>query len=378
MRRRIVGTIVVLGIISVDCLAIIALTHAVTPGPWMSPPRPPAPSYTGVVVASVLATNVLIGALLISWRFLRQRRMTAAPTKVPDYDIDRSEHAPRIPKDPAPSKPRTDPSPDEPIKRAPQTWTPAPEKRPDPARAPGATPNIHHTALWTCSKDPGMEDSNEDVALFVADGSRAAVFDGATESFAARRWARLVASSWDKNPDDFIGRAQSGYASGTPDRVLSWAQEEASQRGSFTTIAAIQAAPGGLRTTIVGDSCLLFLNEDNIIESFPYSTEEEFGSTPLALSSDATTLGIWMDVLRRSTWLLSVDTSLVTHVMLVTDAIGAWLLVDDPAARTARVRALRDIAAPEQWRDLVHEERAGRRMKTDDSTVILMSIKENT
>ena len=223
-----------------------------------------------------------------------------------------------------------------------------------------------------------MEDSNEDVALFVADGSRAAVFDGATESFAARRWARLVAASWDENPDDFIGRAQSGYASGTPDRVLSWAQEEASQRGSFTTIAAIQAAPGGLRTTIVGDSCLLFLNEDNIIESFPYLTEEEFGSTPLALSSDAITLGIWMDVLRRSTWLLSVDTSLVTHVMLVTDAIGAWLLVDDPAPRAARVRALRDIAAPEQWRDLVHKERAGRRMKTDDSTVILMSIKENT
>jgi hypothetical protein len=219
-----------------------------------------------------------------------------------------------------------------------------------------------------------MEDSNEDVSLFLADGGRAAVFDGATESFAARRWARLVASCWEQDAEDFMGRAQAEYALGASDRALSWAQEEASQRGSFTTIAAIRTAPGGLRTTIVGDSSVLFLNRDEITESFPYATAEEFGSTPLALGSDAASLEPCVDVLRRSTWLLPVDTSVVTDVLLVTDAVAAWLLVDDPAARIARVRALRGIRTLEQWRDLVHAERTGRRLKTDDSTVVLMSI----
>ncbi len=222
-----------------------------------------------------------------------------------------------------------------------------------------------------------MEDSNEDVSLFATNESRAAVFDGATESFAARRWAQLVASCWAKNADDFMESAQAGYTAGIPDRALSWAQEEASQRGSFTTIAAIQTAPGGLRATIVGDSSLLFLNQYEITQSYPYSTAEEFGSTPLALASDAASLERCVDVLRRSTWLLPVDTSVVTHVLLVTDAVAAWLLIDDPAARIDRVRALRDIDTPKRWRDLVHAERVGRRMKTDDSTALLMSIHEH-
>ena len=221
-----------------------------------------------------------------------------------------------------------------------------------------------------------MEDSNEDASLFLGDGGRAAVFDGATESFAARRWARLVASCWREDADDFMARAQAGYAYGTPDTALSWAQEEASQRGSFTTIAAIQTVPGGLRTTIVGDSSVLFLNRDEIVESFPYATAEEFGSTPLALGSESASLGPCIEVLHRSTWLLRVDTSVVTDVLLVTDAVAAWLLVGNPAARIDRVRALRTISTPEQWRDLVHGERASRQMKTDDSTVILMSIDE--
>ena len=59
----------------------------------------------------------------------------------------------------------------------------------------------------------------------------------------------------------------------------------------------------------------------------------------------------------------------VRHAGLLVSKLG-----DDPAARIARVRALRGILTPEQWRDLVHAERTGRRMKTDDSTVILMSI----
>ena len=130
-----------------------------------------------------------------------------------------------------------------------------------------------------------------ELSRFLADGGRAAVFDGATESFAARRWARLVSSCWEQDAEDFMGRAQAEYALGASDRALSWAQEEASQRGSFTTIAAIQTVPGGLRTTIVGDSSVLFLNRDEIVESFPYATAEEFGSTPLALGSESASLG---------------------------------------------------------------------------------------
>lgn len=260
------------------------------------------------------------------------------------------------------------------VKRTTAPWMPSGVPQLLEAQASGPIPDLHLLTQWTCSKDPGMEDSNEDVLLFLADDSRAAVFDGATESFAARRWARLVASCWEQDADDFMARAQAEYALGASHRAVSWAEEEASQRGSFTTIAAIQAVPGGLRTTIVGDSSVLFLSRDEITDSFPYATAEEFGSTPLALCSDAASLSLCVDVLRRSTWLLPVDTSVVTDVLLVTDAVAAWLLVGDAAARVERVRALRYIDTPEQWRNLVHAERSSGRMKTDDSTVILISI----
>jgi len=373
-RRLVIAVIVVVVFIVVDYFAIVALTKALTPAPWMSPPRPRTPVNTGLILAFVLAINAVIGGLFLLWRFLRRRKMPAAKLTDPENVIDCSEHfrnltvygdAPGLVKDPAA---------DEPVRHAPQTWIPAPKARLAPALTPRTSPDIHLLVQWTCSKDPGMEDSNEDVAHFVADGNRAAVFDGATESFAARRWARLVASCWAADADDFIARAQAEYALGASDRALSWAQEEASQRGSFTTIAAIQAAPGGLRTTIVGDSSVLFLNRDEITDSFPYATAEEFGSTPLALASDAASLRLCVDVLRSSTWLLPVDTSVVTEVLLVTDAVAAWLLIEDPVARTDRVHALRNIDTADQWRDLVHTERASRRMKTDDSTAILISI----
>lgn len=371
-RSRLVTSVVVLAVIVVNCLVVIALAKATTPTPWMSPPRPPAPAggipaNAGLVIAFVLAMNAVIGGLLVLWRFLRRNEFPDGRlTEGPDHAIDDSDHAP--------SDLSEDPLVDKPVRRAALPWTPTRAVLLDPVPPGGTVPEIHLLAQWTCSKDPGMEDSNEDVSVVVADGSRAAVFDGATESFAARRWARLVASCWKQDAVDFMARAQAEYALGASDRALSWAQEEASQRGSFTTIAAIQTAPGGLRTTIVGDSSVLFLNRDEITESFPFATAEEFGSTPLALGSDAASLGPCVDVLRRSTWFLPVDTSVVTDILLVTDAVAAWLLVDDTAARVDRVRALRYIDTPEQWRDLVHAERAGRRMKTDDSTAILMSI----
>ena len=336
-------------------------------------PGPSTTESSGPPVLLIVGAALAATALLVGTAALRRGRRRVQP--VPVRTSPGPDQSPRL-QDEATvasfvTRDRTEQTT---IKRAVETWVPLGVSQLLKTQLGAPIPDLHLLTQWTCSKDPGMEDSNEDVSLFFADSSRAAVFDGATESFAARRWARLVASCWEQDAEDFMGRAQAEYALGASDRALSWAQEEASQRGSFTTIAAIQTAPGGLRTTIVGDSSVLFLNGVEITESFPYVTAEEFGSTPLALGSDAASLRLGVDVLRRSTWLLPVDTSVVTDVLLVTDAVAAWLLVDDPAARVDRVRALRYIDTADQWRDLVHTERAGRRMKTDDSTAILMSI----
>ena len=96
----------------------------------------------------------------------------------------------------------------------------------------------------TISKDVAIDGSNEDsyCLRLNAPGPRVAIFDGASESYAARKWSKLVAEEWGRKHDKdwgWIDRAQTRYERNSNKTGLSWAQEVASDRGSFATVCYV-------------------------------------------------------------------------------------------------------------------------------------------
>jgi hypothetical protein len=227
---------------------------------------------------------------------------------------------------------------------------------------------------WTSPKEFAHPQSNEDASAWVAQDSRAAVFDGATESFAARRWARLLAKKWSEDSSDFLDDAFMGYDNHEPDSDLSWMHSAAAERGSFSTIAAVQAVPGGFVGTIVGDSCILLVQGSRITQSFPYTTGEEFNSAPDALATAPEARANTRTAVRLGTWNIPCEPGSVSQVVLATDGVAGWLLIADEATRVERLALAQSVVDQSQWDELVVSERASGNMHVDDSTIMILDL----
>jgi serine/threonine protein phosphatase PrpC len=155
---------------------------------------------------------------------------------------------------------------------------------------------------------------------------------------------------------------------------LSWAQHEASQRGSFTTIASIEPAPGGLNATCVGDSAIVLLRDGDIVDAFPSPDPAHYSSVPDALGSSADHLAYGRELLEVCKWTIPLEPGAVDTVVLATDAVAVWLLSGDAAVHQKRLTAINSCNSAESWEALVHTERARGHMKTDDSTVMLIDV----
>lgn len=232
----------------------------------------------------------------------------------------------------------------------------------------------------TLSKDPLIDGSNEDVEkLWLREEvQRAAVFDGASESFAARKWTRILADQWRRGNGssfEWLMQAQRLYKEHVDKIKLSWAQEAAAERGSFATIASVEVVNGKLFMTVVGDSSIFFLDSSGIRASYPFKSETEFSSVPKALSSHPNAANSCVDLLsdgrKRFEFLFSEGEK---RILLATDAVSSWLLVDDMSCRTDRLRQILQCATRHDFHDLVRRERSCGAMKVDDSTVLLLGV----
>ncbi len=64
----------------------------------------------------------------------------------------------------------------------------------------------------------------------------------------------------------------------------------------------------------------------------------------------------------------------ISHVILATDAVSAWLLNEDDEIRKARRNSLLSCSNLDEFKSLVELERANHSMKIDDSTVVVLEI----
>jgi len=229
----------------------------------------------------------------------------------------------------------------------------------------------------TISKDVAIEGSNEDSSCLRLNASipRAAVFDGASESYAARKWSNLVAEEWGRSHDKdwgWIDRAQARYERSSNKSGLSWAQEVASDRGSFATVCYVDIEGDWLNFCAVGDSCLFLIDGEEIIFSYPYVSETQFTSAPMALSSRIDNMKMNKDNLHMGMDRIRFRAVGTKQVLLATDAVSCWLLADDKEIRAIRLGQLLNCRTPGEFKKLVLTERASKNMHVDDSTVVLL------
>lgn len=236
------------------------------------------------------------------------------------------------------------------------------------------TISMNMQAVATVPKDLQYPESNEDAYAWDERGQRAAVFDGATESFAAQRWVASTRTQWLSGHPQWLQQAREEYNRDIKELNLSWAQLEAAERGSYTTMVSIQSTPLGLRVTTIGDSCIFLLEGTEIIACDPYVSHGEFFASPQALSTraqDNLTAPSADAEIVGDDFLIGPDVLVGKQLLLATDALSQWLMITNPQERLTRLlTALEedDLVA------LVTKERASGELKTDDTTALLLVV----
>jgi hypothetical protein len=232
----------------------------------------------------------------------------------------------------------------------------------------------------TVPKDPQAQECNEDKFCIADDGSRMALCDGASESFDSRLWAEILAKRFITNQEinpEWLLEAQRDYAVAHDFASMSWSKQAAYERGSFSTFIGVEDAPfhGAVEILAIGDSIAILCDGDRYVRSWPFSDPEQFRERPTLLctlpehSGFVGESGFW--TAHGTTFQLN---GLVKPILLcMTDALGEWALREALSGGNGLSR-LASMKSEEELAVLVIEERRSKKMRIDDSTLIVLAF----
>lgn len=234
--------------------------------------------------------------------------------------------------------------------------------------------------VGSCAKEPDRPEANEDAYAFSVDRQCFALSDGASESYDSQLWARLLAR---KLADDasfgqqWLETAVSDYHSQHDFASMSWSQQFAFERGCFATLLSVEhdAARGLLNMFGVGDTVAVLMVGSEVVRSWPLDDPERFKDRPTLLSTlrshNEFTQAPEFDAIAR----IEVNLSALPEptLLCMTDALGEWTLrmAGEEPERLAELLAIR---SEEQLAALVVTERAAKRMRIDDSTLVILKF----
>jgi hypothetical protein len=213
---------------------------------------------------------------------------------------------------------------------------------------------------------------------FCLAGSQLAVADGATEGSYSQIWATILAQSFcetDAAAWDAAGfsawieacqREWSIWERDLAHKELPWFTREKLREGSFAAFLGLTLSADGWRAFACGDSCLLIVRGDRVVESFPLDRSEDFGNVPVLVASSRPVLDGCLEI--RGGEALAGD-----RIYLASDALACWFLAscengEEPWNRLAQVGSDTDLQR------LVADERAQGRLRNDDVTLVSVEI----
>lgn len=234
--------------------------------------------------------------------------------------------------------------------------------------------------LWlelaaSVSKDPKRQDLNEDA--FAEGDNSFALADGASESYDSKSWARLLTEGYalDQNVDiPWVTERVRTYANASNFESLSWSGQAAYERGSFATLLGLKSGANASEVDVlaIGDSLAVHVRDGFILASYPFQQASQFDTRPQLLSTLATANDfVWESgffYTNSITW--SVKTG--DQILLVTDAVGHWLLSHSQA-----LTELNSISDENEFERLVVEHRLDKTMHLDDSTFLRIVIADS-
>jgi hypothetical protein len=213
-----------------------------------------------------------------------------------------------------------------------------------------------------------------------------AVADGATVSSYSGLWANQLVLGFvtGKLREDNLAEALPGlskrWLKKTPKRTQSsWWAEQSLERGAFAALVGLTlegdaAHPGTWSWSglAVGDSCLIHMREHSVVVSFPISRADQFGTTPVLLSTGPSAVEAALAE-RRTTSGLGVDGD---RFYLMTDALAQWFLNESERGGEPWY-ALEDLAGDpdaQPFREWLTDLRRAGRIRNDDVTLLRIEV----
>ncbi|HDU4641358.1 TPA: hypothetical protein RFT53_002669 [Klebsiella aerogenes] len=232
----------------------------------------------------------------------------------------------------------------------------------------------------TVPKDPLCPEANEDKYAFSGDGRRLALCDGASESFNSKLWADLLSRKFitdtEVNPD-WITSAMAEYSAAHDFPSMSWSKQAAFERGSFATLIGIKEFEEHQSVEIlaVGDSITLLVDGEKLIRAWPFDNPIKFKERPTLFATLPTHNNF---VGGNCFWTIHgknfyLEKLIQPKLLCMTDALGEWTLTQAQAKGSGLIELL-SLQTEEQLVELVLRERAAKRMRIDDSTLLVLSF----
>ncbi len=216
---------------------------------------------------------------------------------------------------------------------------------------------------------------NEDRYFVSEDKSICALSDGASVSYDPGPWAAILCRRFIASPDissDWLKEASRDYQAEYDREAMSWSQQGAFDRGSSATLMGVvcSADSRSVRVFAVGDSILAFVESGCVVRSIPYLKSEEFDQAPILFSTNSAENTYFDEEMISEAWH---DLEIASHpnpmLLLMTDALGRWLLDEPMPPRVSQLLELSDDTA---FAEFVLQERLEGRLKRDDSTLIVI------
>ena len=158
---------------------------------------------------------------------------------------------------------------------------------------------------------------------------------------------------------------------------MSWSQQSAYERGSFSTLLGIDFDPihRAVDVLAIGDCLALLVDEGRFIEAWPISDPERFKDHPTLLATLEKHNGFISDAgfYEKTVKTFHLNKYVNPRIYCMTDALGEWAL-RHALASTDGLQRLACLTTELELCDLVVEERSAKRMRVDDSTLIILSF----
>jgi len=240
--------------------------------------------------------------------------------------------------------------------------------------------------IFELPKDVEHPEQNQDAWAVDCRRGVVAIAAGVAASLFARHWARLLTEAAVASPPDpdereaFLGWLQSCRETwnGRIDASrLAWYQKAKFHDGAFSTLLwltlvdppEMSDAPScRLRGYAVGDSCLFLIREGNVVRAFPLTNAEQLAASPMALGSVDLKHDDRVEFARIDEECRPGDL-----VVLCTDAVAEWAFREQEAGTPANWERFWDMPE-EEWQREVAALREQRRMRYDDTTMLLLRV----